>query len=161
MSFTYARGSAGISYRADIAIDYVQVTTCLQCVAPSALMASNVTTNSADVSWTAGGTETEWLMVVNGASSVVTSTTQALTGLTDNTDYNVQVAAICGAGDTSALSPAMMFTTLCGGATAPYLEDFDAGFSNCWSQDTADVFDWSVDANGCLLYTSPSPRDEA
>ena len=53
VSFTYARGSAGISYRADIAIDYVQVTTCLQCVAPSALMASNVTTNSADVSWTA------------------------------------------------------------------------------------------------------------
>ena len=152
VSFTYARGSAGISYRADIAIDYVQVTTCLQCVAPSALMASNVTTNSADVSWTAGGTETEWLMVVNGASSVVTSTTQALTGLTDNTDYNVQVAAICGAGDTSALSPAMMFTTLCGVATAPYLEDFDAGFSNCWSQDTADVFDWSVDANG-----TPSP----
>ena len=43
----------------------------------------------------------------------MTSTTQALTGLTDNTDYNVQVAAICGAGDTSALSPAMMFTTLC------------------------------------------------
>ena len=152
VSFTYARGSAGISYRADIAIDYVQVTTCLQCVAPSGLVASNVTTNSADVSWTAGGTEAEWLMVVNGASSVVTSTTQALTGLTDNTDYNVQVAAICGAGDTSALSPTMMFTTLCGVATAPYLEDFDAGFSNCWSQDTADVFDWSVDASG-----TPSP----
>ena len=29
-------------------------------------MASNVTTNSADVSWTAGGTETEWWFVVNG-----------------------------------------------------------------------------------------------
>ena len=34
------------------------------CVAPSALMASNVTTNSADVSWTAGGTERQ---VVNGS----------------------------------------------------------------------------------------------
>ena len=148
VSFTYARGSAGISYRADIAIDYVQVSTCLNCVAPSALMASNVTTNSADVSWTAGGVETEWLMVVNGASSVVTSTTQALTGLMSNTQYDVQVAAICGAGDTSALSPTMSFTTLCSVAMAPYLENFDAGFSNCWTQDTADDFDWTLDAGG-------------
>ena len=104
VSFTYARGTTGISYEADLAIDYVQVASCLNCVAPSGVMASNVTTNSADVSWTAGGTETEWMMVVNGASSVVTSTTQALTGLTlmSNTQYDVQVAAICGAGDTSA-----------------------------------------------------------
>ena len=126
VAFTYTRGTAGVSYQADIAIDYVQVASCLLCAAPSALMASNVTTNSADVSWTAGGTETEWLMVVNGASSVVTSTTQALTGLMSNTQYDVQVAAICGAGDTSALSPTMSFTTLCGVAMAPYLENFDA-----------------------------------
>ena len=45
-----------------------------------------------------------------------------------------------------------MFTTLCGVATAPYLENFDADLSPCWTQDTADVFDWSVDANG-----TPSP----
>ena len=87
-------------------------------------------------------------MVVNGASSVVTSTTQALTALMSNTQYDVQVAAICGAGDTSALSPTMSFTTLCGVAMAPYLENFDAGFSNCWTQDTADDFDWTLDAGG-------------
>ena len=148
VSFTYARGTTGISYEADLAIDYVQVASCLNCVAPSGVMASNVTTNSADVSWTAGGTETEWLMVVNGASSVVTSTTQALTSLMPNTQYDVQVAAICGAGDTSALSPSYSFNTLCAVAMAPYLENFDAGFSNCWAQDTADVFDWTLDDGG-------------
>ena len=31
---------------------------------------------------------------------------------------------------------------------APTNETFDAGFSNCWSQDTADDFDWTLDANG-------------
>ena len=148
VSFTYARGTTGISYEADLAIDYVQVASCLNCVAPSGVMASNVTANSADVSWTAGGTETEWLMVVNGASSVVTSTTQALTSLMSNTQYDVQVAAICGAGDTSALSPSYSFNTLCAVAIAPYLENFDAGFSNCWAQDTADVFDWTLDDGG-------------
>ena len=30
------------------------------CFAPSGLTASNVTTSSADISWTAGGTETSW-----------------------------------------------------------------------------------------------------
>ena len=148
LSFTYARGNSGVSFEADIAVDLIQVSSCLNCVAPSNVMASNITTNSADVSWTAGGFETEWLMVVNGNSSVVTSSTQALTGLMPNSSYDVQVAAICGAGDTSALSPLYSFYTLCGVAVAPYMENFDAGFSNCWTQDTADVFNWTLDAGG-------------
>ena len=148
LSFTYARGNSGVSFEADIAVDLIQVSSCLNCVAPSNVMASNITTNSADVSWTAGGFETEWLMVVNGNSSVVTSSTQALSGLMPNSSYDVQVAAICGAGDTSALSPLYSFYTLCGVAVAPYMENFDAGFSNCWTQDTADVFDWTLDAGG-------------
>ena len=148
VSFTYTRGSAGTSYQADMAIDLVAVNACFNCVAPSGVMASNITTNSADVSWTAGGSETEWMMVVNGTSSVVTSSTQALTGLTSNTNYDVQVAAICGAGDTSAMTPVYSFSTACGVAVAPYMENFDAGFNNCWAQDTADVFDWTLDAGG-------------
>ena len=31
VSFTYARGTTGISYEADLAIDYVQVASCLNC----------------------------------------------------------------------------------------------------------------------------------
>ena len=52
-----------------------------------ALTASNVTGTSADVSWTAGGTETEWFLIVNGAGTSQTSTTASLTGLTPNTAY--------------------------------------------------------------------------
>ena len=128
--------------------DVLGVTACPACSAPSGIMASNVTTNSADVSWTAGGTETEWWFVLDGVGQSVTSTTNALTGLTPATVYTVEIAAICGAGDTSSLSLPYTFATACGVATSPYAETFDAGLSPCWTQDTADVFDWSVDANG-------------
>ena len=62
----------------------------------------------------------------------------SLTGLMSNTAYTCQVHAVCAPGDTSAASPAMSFNTLCNAAIAPTNETFDAGFSNCWSQDTAD-----------------------
>ena len=126
----------------------VGIVACPACTAPSGIMASNVTTNSADISWTAGGTETEWWFVLNGVGQSVTSTTNMLTSLTSATVYTVEIAAICGAGDTSSLSLPYTFATACGVATAPYAETFDAGLSPCWTQDTADVFDWSVDANG-------------
>jgi hypothetical protein len=148
VSFTYERGSTGVSYQGDLAIDLIQAHSCLNCVAPSGLTASNVTGSSADVSWTAGGTETEWFLIVNGAGTTQTSTTASLTGLMANTAYTCQVHAVCAPGDTSAASPAMSFTTSCNVAMAPTNETFDAGFSNCWSQDTADTFDWTVDAGG-------------
>ena len=148
VSFTYERGTSGVSYEGDLAIDLIQANTCLNCVAPSALTTSNVTGTSADVSWTAGGTETEWFLIVNGAGTSQTSTTASLTGLTPNTAYTYQVHAICAVGDTSAASPASSFTTSCTASVAPTNETFDAGFSNCWSQDTADTFDWTVDAGG-------------
>jgi hypothetical protein len=37
VSFTYERGTSGVSYQGDLAIDLIQATTCLNCVAPSAL----------------------------------------------------------------------------------------------------------------------------
>ena len=123
-------------------------TACPACSAPTGIMASNITTNSADVSWTSSGTETEWWFVLDGVGQSVTSTTNALTGLTPATVYSVEIAAICGAGDTSSLTLPYTFATACSVASAPYLENFDAGFSPCWTQDTADVFDWTLDANG-------------
>jgi len=149
VGFTYARDTTGAtSYQGDLAIDLIEVHACFNCLAPSGLTASNVTGSSADVSWTAGGTETEWFLIVNGAGTTQTSTTASLTGLMANTAYTCQVHAVCAPGDTSAASPAMSFTTLCNVAMAPTNETFDAGFSNCWSQETADDFDWTLDAGG-------------
>ena len=149
VGFTYARDTTGAtSFRGDLAIDLVEVNACFNCLAPSGLTASNVTATSADLSWTAGASETEWFLIVNGAGTTQTSTTANLTGLMSNTAYSAQVHAVCAPGDTSAASPAITFNTLCNAALAPTNETFDAGFSNCWSQDTADTFDWTVDAGG-------------
>ena len=140
---TNSSGSAGAG-----PANTVGITACPACSAPTGVMASNITTNSADVSWTASGSETEWWFVLDGVGQSVTSTTNALTGLSPATVYTVEIAAICGAGDTSSLTLPYTFATACSVASAPYLENFDAGFSPCWTQDTADVFDWTLDANG-------------
>jgi len=85
------------------------------CPAPSAMVASNVTSSSADLAWTAGNTETTWNLEWkagadftpgNGeedGSDTVTGTPEyngQLTGLTDNTTYYVYYQADCG-GDSS------------------------------------------------------------
>jgi len=156
VGFTYC---CRTGYTSDIAIDLVEVNSCFSCLAPSGLMSNNVTTNSADVSWTPGGAETEWLLVVNGTSTVETASTVSLTGLTANTAYTCEVYAICGVGDTSVVSSPYAFNTLCDVAIAPTNENFDAGFSNCWTQDTADVFDWSL-RSGSTPSGGTGPTDD-
>ena len=107
---------------------------CPSCPKPTALTATNVNSSSADISWTAGGTETEWWLVVNGVGQSVTSSTSSLTTLSATTSYSVQVAAICGVGDTSTLSAPIAFTTP-GTGQIYFSEDFESGISG-WSQIT-------------------------
>ena len=64
------------------------------CDAPTNLTVSNITENSADVSW--NGTATTYELKVNsGAAETLTSTSKTLTDLTPNTAYTVEVRAIC------------------------------------------------------------------
>ena len=81
------------------------------CPAPSALVSSNVTANSADFSWTPGGAEAEWWLVVNGVGQSITGSPNSTLTLSAATMYTAQVAAICGVGDTSVLSAPLSFTT--------------------------------------------------
>ena len=149
VAFTYARDITGAtSYQGDLAIDLVEVNACVSCIAPFGLTASNITATSADINWTAGGNETEWFLIANGAGTTHTTTTANLTNLSSNTVYSCQVHAVCSAGDTSVASPWFTFTTLCDLVLAPTNETFDNGFSQCWAQETNDDFDWTVDANG-------------
>ena len=98
-----------ISYWSDMAIDNFQVRQSATCPQTSPLTASNITSSSADVSWTAGGTETSWnveygaagFTLGTGTNTNVTSTTYTMTGLTPSTDYDVYVQAVCSATDQS------------------------------------------------------------
>ncbi len=103
----------------------------IPCPFPTSLSTSNETTSSAELSWTAGGSETQWNIeygptgftqgsgtVING----VTTNPYTLTGLSEGTTYDWYIQADCGS-DQSPWSGPSTFTTLvsnddCSGAVA-------------------------------------------
>lgn len=85
------------------------------CAAPTAVTVTDVTENSAVVTWSGNATdyafeyktgENDWTVVS------VSDTTYTLTGLTQKTDYLVRVKAICGENNNSLYSEEVPFTTL-------------------------------------------------
>ncbi|WP_289046292.1 choice-of-anchor J domain-containing protein, partial [uncultured Olleya sp.] len=110
------------------------------CPNPSALTVDALTETSVDLSWTAGGTETAWEVVVQPSGTGVP--TGSGTGTTINTpysdntlspatDYEVYVRSDC-SGDFSVWSGPISFTTDCDIFTPDYLQDFTTIPANCW-----------------------------
>jgi len=113
-------------------------TTSISCPAISGLQADIVTDSSLDISWTAGGAETEWEVEHAVAGTITTPfstpaqgtvtnimTTPAIpiTGLTDATVYDVFVRAVCDPvlPDYSSVTQ-LTVSTLCLPFTTPYTE---------------------------------------
>ena len=87
------------------------------CNVPTNLSATATAYNSADVTWTAGGSETAWNVQYKAASAAnwsnsipVTATNYQLTGLTAETAYQVRVQAVCSSTSSSDWATAS-FTT--------------------------------------------------
>ena len=116
------------------------------CPDTSALTLDAVTTTTATISWTAGGTETAWEYVVQASgtgeptASGTSTTSNPLTvsSLTGNTSYEIYLRADCGSGDFSEWV-STTFTTLCDVVTSfPYSESFEnitTGQPDCWEVD--------------------------
>ncbi|PQJ31422.1 hypothetical protein BST92_05570 [Nonlabens arenilitoris] len=111
------------------------------CLVPTSLDAANITSSSADLSWTSGGSgESSWEVeygidgFTQGAGTIITPATNPVntTGLMSNTDYDYYVRANCGAGDFSEWAGPFSFTTLCAPETPDYLEDFSSYIPSCW-----------------------------
>ncbi len=157
VEFRYIRGT---SFYGDLAIDLVEVQSCLSCLTPSNLTASNITATDADITWTSGvsnlGSTVEYgpAGFTPGTGTTMTTTMDSvrLSGLMPATMYDVYVTDSCGAGDISSSAGPISFTTLCPTSfTAPYSTDFEgvslgnqASYENCW-----------------FTYTSSNPRWEA
>ena len=95
---------------------------------------SNITATSANVTWTPNGTETEWLLRYKANQDqnydtvlVTGSPTYALSNLTPNTLYALQVLASCGNGEyATSWTSLTLFTTSCSDITTlPYTENFE------------------------------------
>ena len=112
------------------------------CTAPSALTAFNITTTSADISWTAGGTETAWNLEwgeLGGTMTTVavTDSSYSFSGLTADTDYEYYVQADCG-GDTSLFAGPFTFTTLPLPSCNYYVDMYDS-FGDGWNGATIEA----------------------
>ena len=116
---------------------------CESCFPPSGITSANITTSTADLTWS--GISSEYLVCVTGPDTnyyAVYDTTLSLSNLTASSTYRVVIYSICGS-DTSFASSAYTFTTSCGAITiteaTPWTENFD-GYTGsgaqsfiCWS----------------------------
>jgi gliding motility-associated-like protein len=112
------------------------------CAYPVALVASDVTTNSATIGWVEFGTATSWEYVFQpegtgaptGAGTHTGSTSVDITSLSPNTLYEFYVRADCGTGEFSPWSGPYVFSTLCPPFDVPFTEGFnsDSATEDCW-----------------------------
>ncbi|AWG24186.1 choice-of-anchor J domain-containing protein [Flavobacterium kingsejongi] len=110
----------GYQGNTDIYIDNVIVEDVPPCPEPIDLVVSGLTQNSAILSWTPGGTETAWEVVVQVAGTgvptgagVTATNPYTATGLAAGTTYEFYVRAICGGTDgDSPWSDAIQFVTV-------------------------------------------------
>lgn len=111
------------------------------CPKPTELSWSNLSSSSVDLSWTAGGTESEWNIQYKASGDAdwttiegVTENPYTLTGLEPETNYQVKVQAICGVDDVSKYSSTISFSTPCGARSLPFVENFSSALSSCWKR---------------------------
>ncbi|MDA9666091.1 fibronectin type III domain-containing protein, partial [Bacteroidota bacterium] len=101
----------GIIIASGGAMDIGTVTgNCPTCFPVTAFSTTSVDTNSIDIAWMAGGTETAWnveygpigFLQDSGTIAAVTDTNFSVTGLAPSSQYDFYVQADCGSGDIGA-----------------------------------------------------------
>lgn len=108
----------------------------LSCPQPTNVQVNNVTTDSATVTWTPMGTETQWEVIIQDTAAsppnenstgvvVTTPGTHTFTNLATSTQYAAFVRAICSTDDKSHWSGPLVFYTTQVPADLPYSENFD------------------------------------
>jgi len=139
------------------------------CIVPSGIAAANITTSSADLTWTVS-TPSNYEYVLDqvatdpaGAGTSITGEAYSATGLTTNTVYYFHVRRDCGSGNFSAWAT-YSFTTLapppanddCAGATVlTVAADYATGniLSSKLGATSSEVADPSIPAPGCASYS--------
>lgn len=117
IAFKYENGTSSNYY---LGIDDINVTLISECATPTSVASANVTTTTADLTWTPGNEENAWQVeygvagFTQGTGTIVNAnaTEFTLTGLVANTTYDVYVRAKCGNNDYSEWSSAYTFTTV-------------------------------------------------
>ncbi len=117
---------------------------------------ATISTDSAVVSWNAGGTETRWTLEYKTRAASewttidsISTTHYTLKHLKASTQYLIRVKSLCTAiSSESAFTSESIFYTLCGATALPWMEDFSQATATafpprCWArydQKASDVF---------------------
>ncbi|MCH2022837.1 MAG: T9SS type A sorting domain-containing protein [Saprospiraceae bacterium] len=126
---------------------------CGGCDPPGNLNATNITTSTANLTWTATGTAYIVEYGIQGfspGSGTVVATTNNpynVTGLSPSTSYQYYVQQICSTGDTSVQGGPFTFATACAVVTAPWGENFfNSSTPNCWTESGSEAWKYSTAA---------------
>lgn len=139
-------------YANNIYIDDIDIHYIPSCMHVNNIQASNITPTTADVTWTAGGNESQWNYIVGPAGTVdptsdipvmANSNTVNISDLSANTLYEIYVQAYCGSDDQSTWIHSYFRTECAAMTTLPYEENFDTYtgttstatnvLPNCWA----------------------------
>lgn len=170
-------GTTGTSLYSDMAIDDILVDEAPSCPKVTNLQSFGTSFFSSNVTWTNGFNDSAWIVQYDttgftpGTGNIITSSndTVALTGLSQDTDYDVYVRSICTVGDTSIWVGPISFTTLqtCPAPTA--LSTFAEGIDTAkvtWINglyDSVWVIEYGVDGfvpgTGTILATDTNITD--
>ena len=116
-------------------LDNILVEEAPSCYPVSDLLVENITSATADLSWTAGQSETLWKVIygpigfeplTEGQTIDVLDTPEvSLIGLNSASEYEFYVVAVCAVNDESEIVGPVSFITSCGPATIPYVMNFE------------------------------------
>ncbi|HOF46622.1 MAG TPA: hypothetical protein PLZ46_07560, partial [Bacteroidales bacterium] len=146
-STSYSTNGAGLSYAPDLRVRVLECSDWCPAVTSISAVPDSITKTSAFVTWTENGTATAWEVqyglygTTNYTTIYTTDTNVKLEGLYTGMSYQVNVRAICYAGDTSNVATGY-FTTLCQDTMdLPYSEDFNGSYGtslleHCWDDGT-------------------------
>ena len=162
-------GTSSTYYFNDLGVDDFFVMEAPNCPPPSGLSLVSVSNSDATITWTPGGTATNWMIQYDtagftpGTGNFMASSndTATISGLMAQTSYDVYVKDSCSATSTSAWIGPLSITTLCNPFTAPYTESFDTTvIPDCWSQSAVSGGPWlfsgstnSVNCNAATDHT--------
>ncbi|WP_292244731.1 fibronectin type III domain-containing protein [Mesonia sp.] len=124
------------------------------CLQPTNLAINDITTNSAEVTWDLGDTETAWEVAIQesgitapDSGSEVATQSYEFDNLLSNTEYTIYVRAYCGTEGNYSFWSTITFTTACDTATG-LNESFEgsSNIPNCWEiiNDGDSNYPWEV-----------------
>ncbi len=130
VAFRIPQWFANSIYIDDITIQYIP-----NCMHVENINAVNISSNSATITWTAGGSETSWNYLAGPAGTVNPETdapiqtsdnTVVIDDLLPNTLYDIYVQASCSGADNSSWERYRFRTGCAAIATLPFTENFDS-----------------------------------